>query len=72
MIVLMDKNASGASVESLTTYYVKSMYDAVMRQRDATIADVTAFKPELEILITDASDAPFNVRNRQRPGKFIV
>jgi hypothetical protein len=46
------------------------MYDAVMRQRDAIIAEVTAFKPELEILITDALDAPFNVQNRQRPGKI--
>jgi hypothetical protein len=70
MIVLMDKNASGASVESLTTSYVKFMYDAVMRQRDAIIAEVTAFKPELEILITDALDAPFNVQNRQHPGKI--
>ncbi len=26
-------------------------------------------KPELQILITDALDAPFNVQNRQRPGK---
>jgi Flp pilus assembly protein TadG len=51
MIVLMDKNALGASVESLTASYVKSMYDAVLRQRDAIIAEVIAVKPEIEIQI---------------------
>jgi hypothetical protein len=68
MAVLMDKNASGASSESLTASYVKGMYDAVMRQRNAIISEVIAVKPELEILIMDALDEPFNVQNCQRPG----
>ena len=68
MVVLMDKNALGASSESLTASYVKGMYDAVMRQRDAIIAEVIAVKPELEICVTDALDAPFNVQYHQRPG----
>ena len=46
------------------------MYDSVMRQRDVIIAEVVREKPELEILITDALDAPFIVQNRQRPGKM--
>ena len=49
MIVLMDKNASGASIESLTASYLKGMNDAVMRQRDAIIAEAIAVKLELEI-----------------------
>ena len=40
------------------------MYDSVMRQRDAIIAEVVREKPELEILITDALDAPFIIQNR--------
>jgi len=70
MIILMDRNASNASNESLSTSYVKNMYDSVMRQRGAIIAEVVREKPELEILITDALDAPFIVQNRQRPGKM--
>ncbi len=72
MIVLMDTNASGASNESSTASNVKSIFDAVMRQRDAIIAEVIAVKPELKILITYALDGPFNVQNRQRPGKIIA
>jgi 5S rRNA maturation endonuclease (ribonuclease M5) len=49
MIVLMDQNASGASIESLMASYVKGMYDAFMRQRDAIIAEVIAVKTEIEI-----------------------
>jgi hypothetical protein len=70
MIILMDRNASNASNESLSASYVKSMYDSIMRQRNAIIAEVVKEKPELEILITDALDAPFLVENRQRPGKM--
>ena len=70
MIILMDRNASNASNESLSASYVKSMYDSIMRQRNAIIAEVVKEKPELEILITDALDAPFIVENRQRPGKM--
>ena len=70
MIILMDRNASNASSESLSASYVKSMYDSIMRQRNAIIAEVVKEKPELEILITDALDAPFIVENRQRPGKI--
>jgi hypothetical protein len=69
MIILMDRNSSSVSNESLSGSYVKSMYDAVMRQRDAIIAEVVKEKPELQILITDALDAPFNVQNCQHPGK---
>jgi len=70
MIIPMDRNASNASNESLSASYVKNMYDSVMRQRGAIIAEVVREKPELEILITDALDAPFYVQNRQRPGKM--
>ena len=70
MIILMDRNASNASNESLSASYVKSMYDSIMRQRNAIIAEVVKEKPELEILITDALDAPFIVENRQCPGKM--
>jgi hypothetical protein len=45
------------------------MYNAVMRHCYAIIAEVVKEKPELQILITDALDAPFNVQNCQRPGK---
>ena len=69
MIILMDKNFLSTSNESLSGLYVKSMHDAVMRQHDAIIAEVVKEKPELQILITDALDAPFNVQNRHRPGK---
>ena len=69
MIILMDRNSSSALNESLSGLYVKSMYNAVMRQRNAIIAEVVKQKPELQILITDALDAPFNVQNCQRPGK---
>jgi len=57
MIILMDRNASNASNESLSASYIKNIYDSVMRQRDAIIAEVVREKPELEILITDALDA---------------
>jgi hypothetical protein len=70
MIILMDRNASNASNESLSALYVKSMYDSIMRQHNVIIAEVVKEKPELEILITDALDAPFLVENRQRPGKM--
>ena len=70
MIILMDRNASNASNESLSASYIKNMYDSIMRQRNAIIAEVVKEKPELEILITDALDAPFIVENRQRPGKM--
>jgi Flp pilus assembly protein TadG len=49
MIFLMDKNALGASIESLTASYLKGMYDEVMRQRDVIMAEVIAVKPELKI-----------------------
>ena len=62
MIILMDRNASNASNESLSASYVKNIYDSVMRQRGAIIAEVVREKPELEILITDALDVPFIVR----------
>jgi len=62
MIIPMDRNASNASNESLSASYVKNMYDSVMRQCGAIIAEVVREKPELEILITDALDAPFIVR----------
>jgi hypothetical protein len=68
MIVLMDINALSGSNKSLTTSYIKIMYDAVLRQRDAIIAEVVKEKPEIEILIRDALDAPFCIQNRQRPG----
>ena len=45
------------------------MYNAVMRQRNAIIAEVLKEKPELQILITDALDAPSNVQNCQHPGQ---
>ena len=70
MIILMDRNASNTSNESLSALYVKNMYDSVMRQRDAIIAEVVKEKPELEILITDALDVPFFIQNRQCPGKM--
>ena len=72
MIILMDRNASNASNESLSALYVKNMYDSIiiMRQHNAIIAEVVKEKPELEILITDALDAPFLVQNCQRPGKM--
>ena len=70
MIILMDRNASNASNESLSASYVKSMYDSIMRQHNAIIAEVVKEKRELEILITDALDTPFLVENRQRPGKM--
>ena len=57
MIILMDRNASNASNESLSALYIKNMYDSVMRQRDAVIGEVVKEKPELEILITDAGCA---------------
>ena len=69
MIILMDRNSSSTSNESLSGSCVKSMYDAVMRQRNAIIAEVLKEKPELQILITDALDAPSNVQNCQRPGQ---
>ena len=53
----------------MSTSYVKSMYNAVMRQHNAIIAEVVKEKPKLQILITDALDALFYVQNRQRPGK---
>jgi hypothetical protein len=59
IIVLMDRNA-----------YVKNMYDAVIRQQDAIIAEVVKEKPELEVLIRDVLDAPFCVQNHQQPGKM--
>ena len=59
MIILMDRNASNASNESMSASYVKKMYDSIMRQCNANIAEVVKEKPELEILITDALDAPF-------------
>ena len=40
MIIMMDRNASNASNESLSALYVKNMYDSVMRQRGAIIAEV--------------------------------
>jgi hypothetical protein len=46
------------------------MYDSVMRQRNAIIAEVVNKKPELEILISDALDAPFFIQNCQCPGKM--
>ena len=59
MIILMDRNASSTSNESLSTLYVKNMHNAVMRQHNAIIAEVVKKKPELEILIiTDSLDAP--------------
>ena len=70
MIILMDRNASNALNESLSASYVKSMYDSIMRQHNAIIAEVVKEKRELEILITDALDTPFLVENRQRPGKM--
>ena len=70
MIILMDRNASNASNESLSALYIKNMYDSVMRQRNAIIAEVVKEKPELEILITVALDAPFLVQDRQRPSKM--
>ena len=69
MILLMDKNASSASNESLSASFVKKLYEDVMSKRDAIISMVVAEKPELEIMITDALDAPFNVQGKQRPGK---
>jgi hypothetical protein len=70
MILLMDKNASSASNESLSASFVKSLLDAFMGQRDTIISAVVAEKPELEILITDLLDALFNAQsNCQRPGK---
>jgi hypothetical protein len=65
MIVLMDINALSGSNKSLTTSYIKIMYDAVLRQQDAIIAEVVKEKPELEILIRDSLDAPFCIQNRQ-------
>ena len=56
----------------MSTSYVKSMYNAVMRQHDAIIAEVVKEKPKLQILITDALDALFYVQNRQRLVKGIV
>jgi DNA polymerase elongation subunit (family B) len=70
MIILMDRNASNASNESLSASYVKSMYDSIMRQHNVIIAEVVKEKRELEILITDALDTPFLVENCQRPGKM--
>jgi hypothetical protein len=61
----MVRNASSGSNKSLTALYVKNMYDAVMRQRDAIIAEVVKEKPELEILIRDALDVPFCIQNCQ-------
>jgi hypothetical protein len=46
------------------------MYDSIMRQHNAIIAEVVKEKRELEILITDALDTPFLVENCQRPGKM--
>ena len=63
MILLMDKNASSASNEPLSALCVKSLLDAFMGQRDAIISAVVPEKPELEILITDALDALFNVQS---------
>ena len=68
-LILMDRKSSSASNESLSALYVKSMWDAVMRQRDAIIAEVAKEKPEIQIIITDALDAPFYVQNCQHPGK---
>jgi hypothetical protein len=45
MIILMDRNASNASNESLSASYVKNMYDSIMRQRNAIIAEVVKEKP---------------------------
>ena len=65
----MDRNASRASNESLSASYIKNMCDAVMRQHNAIIAEVVKEKSELQILITDALDAPFYVQNCQHPTK---
>ena len=40
-----------------------------MSKRDMIILMVVAEKPELEIMITDALDATFNVQVKQHPGK---
>ncbi len=40
-----------------------------MSKRDAIISMVVVEKPELEIMITDTLDAPFNVQGKQRPSK---
>jgi hypothetical protein len=61
----MVRNASSGSNKSSTALYVKNMYDAVMRQQDAIIAEVVKEKPELGILIRDALDAPFCIQNCQ-------
>jgi hypothetical protein len=67
MILLMDKNASKASNESLSSLFVKKLYEDVMSKRDMIISMVVAEKPELEIMITDALDAPFNVQGKHPP-----
>jgi hypothetical protein len=69
MILLMEKNASKASNESLSSSFLKKLYEDVMSKRDVIILMVVTEKPELEIMITDALDAPFNVQGKQHPGK---
>jgi hypothetical protein len=42
-----------------------------MSKRDMIILMVVTEKPELEIMITDALDAPFNAQGKQHPGWVI-
>ncbi len=65
----MDKNALSALNESLSALFVKSINDAVMSKQDLIILVMIMESPKLEIMITDALDAPFNIQRNQHPGK---
>ncbi|KAL3810895.1 hypothetical protein ACHAXA_000424 [Cyclostephanos tholiformis] len=69
MILLIDKNATKASNELLSSLFVKKLYEDVMNKHDAFISMVVPEKPKLEIVIMDALDAPCNVQGKQHPDK---